>query len=202
MNKSDADEYIRLLAERYPACFVEVGKNRRPLKKNIIDDLRQREPHWDEYAMQQVLGLYMSHWGYLYAMTPGAWRVDLDGKQVEKITQQEADEAEKTRLESQAEHYAKRGQSPMVHQRRDDLSKITLNARAEDAAQLALTLLQQAKAGFGNALVDAASRLRTSYFADGMATFYGDLGKDIEGCLATMETLGKKLQPEQGGDNG
>jgi sRNA-binding protein len=186
-----------MLADRYPKCFVEIGKNRRPIKKTIIDDLRQREPRWDEHTMQQVLDLYTSHWGYLYSMIAGAWRVDLDGKQVEKVTEPEAADAEKTRLESQKEHYARRGQSMAQQHPRDDISRITLNARAEDAAQLALTLLQQAKAGFGNALVDAATRLRQSYFNNGMTSFYGSLSGDIEGCLATMETLGRKLQPEQ-----
>src|SRR5215471_1169944 len=79
MNKYEADDYIKLLADRYPACFVEYHKNRRPLKKNIIDDLRQRERTWDEYTMEQVLHFYTQGWGYLYNTVAGALRIDLDG---------------------------------------------------------------------------------------------------------------------------
>src|SRR4051794_8514473 len=102
MNKYDADNYIKLLAGRYPACFFEIGKYRRPLKKDILDDLRQRERALNENHLEQVLWIYTNNWGYLYAMIPGAWRIDLDGNPVEKVTEQEAAEAEKQRLESQA----------------------------------------------------------------------------------------------------
>ena len=84
MNKHEADEYIKLLAEKYPACFFEIPKHRRPLKEGIIDDLRVRERTWDEYAMAQVLEFYTSHWGYLYAMKAGVPRIDLDGNPGEK----------------------------------------------------------------------------------------------------------------------
>jgi sRNA-binding protein len=42
MNKSEADEYIKLLAEHYPKAFFETRQRRLPLKSDIDVDLKER----------------------------------------------------------------------------------------------------------------------------------------------------------------
>jgi len=184
-----------MLAEKYPACFVVNPRNRRPLKKDIIDDLRVRERSWNEQAVEDVLSFYTNHWGYLYAMIAGASRVDLDGNEVEKVTEQEADEAEKTRIKSQQEHYSKQQRFAMPRSE-DTFAKVAVSSRPEDAAQMVVTMMQRAKKGFGLALSEDAAKLRTSFFQPEMAVLYGPLGEELEKCLLEMERLGSKLHPE------
>jgi sRNA-binding protein len=48
ISKFDLEQYIKMLAGKHPACFFENPRQRQPLKKGIIDDLRAQQRPWDE----------------------------------------------------------------------------------------------------------------------------------------------------------
>ena len=82
------EEYIEYLSTRYPKCFFVDSRMRRPLKKTIVADL-QKDRVWDDEKIGAVANFYMNDFGYLYALTPGAERVDLDGNKAGTVTEQE-----------------------------------------------------------------------------------------------------------------
>jgi sRNA-binding protein len=102
MNRSEADEYIKLLAEHYPKAFFETRQRRVPLKTDIADDLNERGPITNPIAVDDVLFFYTGDIGYQYATTVGRSRVDLDGNAVGKVTEAEQREAEQKIKEIQA----------------------------------------------------------------------------------------------------
>jgi sRNA-binding protein len=94
MNRYEADDYIKLLAEHYPKAFFETTQRRLPLKSDINVDLKERGPITNPVIVDDVLYFYTDHIGYHYATKAGASRVDLDGKVVAKVTAAEQREAE------------------------------------------------------------------------------------------------------------
>jgi sRNA-binding protein len=91
-HKDQRDAGIKHLAEKYPKCFSENPSMRRPLKKNIIDDL-DREKTLDHEALVQVLDWYCGHFIYRRGLIAGAKRIDLNGKEVGTVTPAEQEEA-------------------------------------------------------------------------------------------------------------
>ena len=91
-HRDERDAGIKFLAEKYPKCFFEEPKLRRPLKKNIIDDL-DREKVLNHEALTQVIGWYQNHYAYRYGLIAGAERIDLSGKKVGTVTPTEQEEA-------------------------------------------------------------------------------------------------------------
>jgi sRNA-binding protein len=193
-----------MLAGKHPACFFENPRQRQPLKKGIIDDLRAQQRPWDERVMSEVLRLYTGHWGYLYAMIAGAWRVDLEGTRVERVTEQEAQEAYNRRTAEQREYYARKQPAHDTNAavRSGTVTSDNLIAkgieysRPQDSAQLAVVMLQRARRSFGVALEESASKLRGSFFKNDMTFLYGALSAEIEHCLKSMADLGSKLRGE------
>jgi sRNA-binding protein len=90
-NRTDREEVIRKLCERYPACFFEEGNKRRPLKKNIAADIIIDDDFKvaDEMIIAAV-DWYKGHIGYDYNTIAGTKRIDLNGRDVTAITMQEA----------------------------------------------------------------------------------------------------------------
>jgi sRNA-binding protein len=80
------DESIRQLAARYPSCFFESPKLRRPLKAAIETDL-QKDGIGDEVIA--AVQFYKSNWSYQRALQAGAERLDLSGKKAGTVTEQE-----------------------------------------------------------------------------------------------------------------
>ena len=85
------EEWVGYLVHKYPACFYHDPALKRPLKKDIQDDLR------DESAIdaEAAVTFYTRNWGYLYCLQAGAQRVDLDGKKAGVVTEQETLTAKK-----------------------------------------------------------------------------------------------------------
>src|SRR2546429_8991493 len=91
---------IHQLATRYPACFFEDPRLRRPLKSTIISDL-QKEGASD--LVFAGVNYYTRNWTYQNCLQAGAERVDLDGKKAGIVTEQEQLNAQKrVREEKQA----------------------------------------------------------------------------------------------------
>jgi sRNA-binding protein len=90
--RDESEQVIRMLCEHYPKCFFENPRLRRPLKKDIVFDL-QKDKSFDvaPEMIDLAVDWYKSHIGYIIASsTAGAKRIDLNGKEVGTITENEA----------------------------------------------------------------------------------------------------------------
>lgn len=95
MNRFEAGDYIKLLAEQYPKTFFITPQRRRPLKHGIEDDLVKRGPITNPAIVGDILYFYIGHIGYAHACRQaGTSRVDLDGNLAGKVTLAEANEAD------------------------------------------------------------------------------------------------------------
>ena len=88
-SREENEDVIRKLAEKYPKCFFVDPRQRRPLKKNILADLQNDGFPAAYEPMSAAIEWYMSHFSYRYALEAGAKRVDLNGKEVGTVTEQE-----------------------------------------------------------------------------------------------------------------
>ena len=96
-------EIITYLTEKFPACFSVKGQVK-PLKVGIFQDLSEKlndDETVSKTRLRQALRHYTSSWRYLKAIKLGAFRVDIDGKEVTKIDEEQANYASKTLKESQ-----------------------------------------------------------------------------------------------------
>jgi len=90
--RDDNEAVIGMLCAHFPKTFFENPRQRRPLKKNIVSDIIKDES-FDvaPEAIDAAVGWYESNIGMDYAMAVvGAQRIDLNGKEVERITEAEA----------------------------------------------------------------------------------------------------------------
>jgi sRNA-binding protein len=83
---------IDLLVAKYPACFFSVPQQRHPLKNGILEDLAKDPTLKDPRLVEAAVEWYRNHLAYRYAVAQRKPRIDLDGKQVAKITDAEAEE--------------------------------------------------------------------------------------------------------------
>ncbi|UDG79605.1 RNA chaperone ProQ [Candidatus Steffania adelgidicola] len=102
-------EIIVFLAKRFPLCFAATGE-KRPLKIGIFHDILKRmedEKNISKTKLRSALRLYTSTWRYLYGITCGIQRVDLDGNLCGAIETQHIEHARrkleetKTRIQLQ-----------------------------------------------------------------------------------------------------
>ena len=89
MTREDIDMTIEMLATKYPKCFFADHRMRLPLKKNIERDLEKDGTKIDAYLLGRVMEWYKQSFGYNYAIHNGKKRVDLNGVEVEAVTDQE-----------------------------------------------------------------------------------------------------------------
>jgi sRNA-binding protein len=88
----DAENTLKMLYEHYPKTFFEEVKQRRPLKHDIKADLIA-DPDFDvsPLLINFTIDWYTNHISYAYAtQTAGVKRVDLEGREVGTVTEQEA----------------------------------------------------------------------------------------------------------------
>jgi sRNA-binding protein len=95
VSREESEDLIRKLAEAYPKCFFEIPQQRRPLKKNILADLEREGFPAASELLSAGIEWYMSHFGYQHALTAGAKRINLDGKEVGTVTELEERAAKK-----------------------------------------------------------------------------------------------------------
>ena len=96
-------DIIAYLTEKFPECFSVKGQVK-PLKVGIFQDLSEKltdDETVSKTRLRQELRHYTSSWRYLKAIKVGAYRVDIDGKDVSKIDEEQANYASKTLKESQ-----------------------------------------------------------------------------------------------------
>lgn len=96
-------DIITYLTEKFPECFSIKGPVK-PLKVGIFQDLAEKlsdDETVSKTRLRQALRHYTSSWRYLKAIKTGAFRVDIDGKDVAEIDEEQANYASKTLKESQ-----------------------------------------------------------------------------------------------------
>ena len=70
--RQDHNVVIELLSQLHPRCFFANPKQRRPLKKDIVDDLEKlRDPTLAGYNIEDAIDWYTGHIGYDYSLRPG-----------------------------------------------------------------------------------------------------------------------------------
>src|SRR5262245_49692147 len=94
-NREESEAVIRMLTDRYPKCFFQNPKLRRPLKRNIQADLELAGFPAAHEVITAALDWYKSHFGYQYALQAGAKRIDLEGNEVGTVTESEQAGAQK-----------------------------------------------------------------------------------------------------------
>jgi sRNA-binding protein len=112
-NRIDSENVIGALAKTYPKTFFEDAKLRLPLKKNILADLEADGFPVNHVMLAPAVDWYMSHVLYQYKLIQGAKRVDLTGKEVGTVTEQEEVEARKTIAENNAQRKAREQRDPV-----------------------------------------------------------------------------------------
>ena len=109
------EEAIAEIARCWPALITN-GRPR-PLAINIraamIEDMRSRSLDMSVKKLKRCLSTITRSDAYLEGMTQGAWRIDIDGQPVARVTADEADfaasrrEQEHARLQRKAEYEQK-----------------------------------------------------------------------------------------------
>jgi sRNA-binding protein len=89
--QDDNNQFILMLVDHYPKCFFEEGRLRRPLKQDIIIDIK-KDTSFDvtPEKITAAVQWYQSHIGYDYNTIAGAKRIDLQGRDAGTVTEQEA----------------------------------------------------------------------------------------------------------------
>ena len=103
------------LESTYPNAFN--FNNPKPLKMGVRKELLLASSPYSKRHVNKCLGVYCSTKAYLEAITLGDWRYDLNGAQVEPITQEQKDYAAKQLVErknkfknKKVHHYSPRSQ--------------------------------------------------------------------------------------------
>lgn len=116
-------EFLDQLRERYPNCFTRDPDAIRPLTVGIQHTLRaalaedeafKETPNW---LLRQALAFYTRSGPYLRAVVEGRPRIDLDGREVGEVTEQQRDHA-KAQLEQLKQRRAARRPAPDAKARR------------------------------------------------------------------------------------
>jgi ProP effector len=112
--RTDVNAVIRTLAERWPNTFFPEAKKRKPLKVGIFDDLKAAAPDVNRKMLRLALRMYTSSGTYLFACSKGHKRIDLNGNEVEEISEKDKARAreilevkknnEKARADAQNDH--------------------------------------------------------------------------------------------------
>jgi len=131
-------DIISYLTEKFPECFSVKGQVK-PLKVGIFQDLSEKlsdDETVSKTRLRQALRHYTSSWRYLKAIKVGTFRVDIDGKDVAKIDEEQANYASKTLKESQ-EKFG--NNSPATKKATDGTKKPYKGQKSKDSASSAST---------------------------------------------------------------
>ena len=97
-------DVIAYLAEQFPNCFSLKG-DAKPLKIGIFEDLAKRledDEKVSKTRLRTALRHYTNSWRYLYSIKAGEARVDLDGNEADKVTEEHQEHAQESLKESKA----------------------------------------------------------------------------------------------------
>lgn len=91
---------IDWLIEHFPAAFFKKGKQIKPLKIGIFDDIidfyeRLESPPFSKKNLREALNYYSASPAYLSCQTSNSARVDLYGNEVDVVTEEQAKYAHK-----------------------------------------------------------------------------------------------------------
>ncbi len=103
IKRTSTKDIIAYLAEKFPECFSIKGPVK-PLKIGIFQDLAEKltdDETVSKTRLRQALRHYTSSWRYLKVIKVGTFRVDIDGKDVAEIDEEQASYASKTLKASQ-----------------------------------------------------------------------------------------------------
>ena len=85
---------LEFLCQKFPACFVKRPEKRRPLTNDIHCDIDARfEASRERDFVHKAIRAYRNNYYYQRALRVGAERIDLDGRQVGVVTEEEAERA-------------------------------------------------------------------------------------------------------------
>lgn len=92
--RAQIEDYIGYLCQRYPKCFFTNPHLKRPLKKDILDDL-EKDGVLDDEKRTAAVAFYTRDWTYQSLLQAGTERIDLDGNRAGTVTQLEQHHAQK-----------------------------------------------------------------------------------------------------------
>ncbi len=102
--KTDLNTVIEFLANKFPSSFSVKG-DAKPLKIGIFADIAEQISEEDPVSKTQIrhaLRRYTNSWRYLEAVIKGGQRVDLEGNDVEPLTEEHVEHAQQQLAESKA----------------------------------------------------------------------------------------------------
>ncbi|MEI6893083.1 MAG: RNA chaperone ProQ [Colwellia sp.] len=103
IKRTSTKDIIAYLAEKFPECFSIKGSVK-PLKIGIFQDLAEKliaDETVSKTRLRQALRHYTSSWRYLKVIKVGISRIDIEGKEVADIDEEQAAYASKTLKASQ-----------------------------------------------------------------------------------------------------
>jgi ProP effector len=88
---TDARPVIAMLCEKFPACFVQFERRRRPLALGIHKEVAAAMPTLTKEQIHAAMRSYVGNEFYCRACREGAVRVNLMGHEAGAVTAAEAD---------------------------------------------------------------------------------------------------------------
>ena len=108
-------ELIELLCQRFPSCFAQFERRRRPLKVGIIDDLLGAlGAQVERKQLSAALRLYVGNLHYRAAQTAGAMRIDLNGNPAGTVSEADAASAAADVADRKAKAAARRQEAMRI----------------------------------------------------------------------------------------
>jgi ProP effector len=140
-------DIITYLTEKFPECFSIKGPVK-PLKVGIFQDLAERlsdDETVSKTRLRQALRHYTSSWRYLKAIKVDVSRVDIDGKDVAKIDEEQANYAAET-LKSSQEKFGNNSSSNKKSENKGGSKPTSAsNGKGSDAAKRDSTKFKSVK---------------------------------------------------------
>jgi ProP effector len=105
MSRPKIGDTLRELSRRFPQAFAMEAKDKRPLKREIFQDLWAAAPDIGYDTLRQALGQYVGGVTYLELLREGAQRFGLYGEPAGDVTARDEEQAR----EKLARIYDRRG---------------------------------------------------------------------------------------------
>ncbi len=98
--QNDRQEALNWLVEYFPAAFFQKSKQVKPLKLGIFEDIidfyeRLDVPPFSKKVLREAINYYSASRAYLTCQTEKSARIDLFGHEVDTVTAEQAQYAQK-----------------------------------------------------------------------------------------------------------